>query len=139
MSIADLHVVGYDPFGREAKPKPSPTYPRYSPCSVPIQLHRMAAGTSTRRKRRPTFPPLLPFVSPRLTLTSQADDEDTESIMIKTEEGKEDEEEVEEEKSKLTKKRKFYVNCVSKKREADLSYHRKKMDVQIKMEEYRSD
>lgn len=138
MSMADLQAVGVNSFGGETGQKPSPTYPRYSPYSFSTE-QTIDTDTSAGWMRKNTLPPLLPFLSSRLALTSQAEDENTQSVMVKNWEGEGDEEDKEEEKSKTTTKGKFYINTSSKQREADISYHRKKVDVRAKLEQYRSD
>lgn len=137
MSMADLQAIGIIPFDGEIGQNQSPTYAWYSPYAVPT--HQMTAMNNSAGWERGHLPPLLPKISSRLTPTSQAQDEGTQSIVVKKKEGERDEEEEGVDKPKMIKKKKFYINNSSKQREADISYHRKKVDVQIKMERYRSD
>ena len=78
--------------------------------------------------RYQTLPPLFQYISSPLTSSSQKEEDDNLSVVVKQEEREGDEEEKEEEikPSRKTRKRKFYLNQVSKKRDADISYHQKK-------------
>lgn len=138
MPKANLPVISVSPIDGEAEPEPSPTYPTYSPYAVPVH-QMMLMNPSTRWERSQTLPPLLPYISSRLTSSSQEDEEDVQFVVVKNEERDEDGKENEDGEWRLTKKRKFYINQTSKQREADISYHRKKLDVKMKLERYRSD
>lgn len=136
--MANLQADKVNPIDEETGPILSPTYPTYSPYAVPT--HQMTSMNVTTKCKRPqTRPSLIPYISSRLTLSSKGEEEDAKFAVVKNEERVGVKDENEDEKLRVTKKRKFYINQVSKQREADISYHRKKLDVHMKMEQYRYD
>lgn len=134
--MATLQADRINPIDGENGREPSPTYPTYSPYAVPTH-QLMPMHYATECKIPQTIPPLLPYISSHLTLSSQEEEEDTKFVVVKKEERVGDENENGDEKPKISKKRKFYINQTSKQREADISYHCKKLDVKSKMEQYR--
>lgn len=138
MPIATLPAISVNPIDGETEPKSSPTYPTYSPYAVPIN-QMMPINPSARWEKQQTLPPLLPYISSHLAPSSLEEEEDTQFVMGKKEEREEGKERNDDGELKITKKRKFYINQTSKEREADISYHRKKLDVHMKMVKYRSD
>lgn len=142
----NLPAISVNPIDGEAEGKPSPSPAYYSPYAVPMhQLMMPMDPSATRWERAQILPPLLPYISSHLVSSSQEEEEGIQFAVVKQEERQGNEEEEEEENEdgdgewKMTRKRKFYINQTSKEREADISYHHKKLDVRMKMERYRSE
>lgn len=134
MPMTNLRPIDVNSLGHETGQKRSSTFPSHLPYVVPT--HQITAtDIFSGSERRQKLPPLLPRFAP----TRQVEDEDIASIVVKEEEEEEENEEVPEgDEENMTKKRRFYINNSSKQRVADISYHRKKMDVRTKMERHRS-
>lgn len=138
--MATLKADRINPIDGENGRELSPTYPTYSLYAAPTH-QIISIRSATEYKIPQTLSPLLPYITSNLTLSSQEEEEeeeeDTRFIVVKKEERVEHENDNGDEKPKISKKRKFYINQTSKQREADISYHRKKLDVKSKMEQYR--
>lgn len=129
-----------NPIDRNIGSKPSTTYPTYYIANKSPMHEMMPMNPSiTWSDRLETLPTLPQYISPYLPLSSSKEEEDeTKFVVVKQEEKEEGEKvENEDEKPRATRKRKFYINQTSKQRDADLSYHCKKMDVKRKLEQYR--
>lgn len=134
--MATLKADQINPMGGEVGPKLTSTYPTYSPYAAPTH-EILPMNPATKYEIPQTLPPLLSYISPYLASSSQGQEENPNFVVVKKEERVGDENEIEDEKPKISNKRKFYINQVSKQREADIAYHRKKLDVKNKLEQYR--
>lgn len=119
---------------------PSPTYSTYYTPNASPMHQMMPMSPCPRSDKYPTLPAFVPYISSPLTSSSHKEEYDNQFATVKKKEREENEEEIGDKiKPIKTKKRKFYLNQISKERDADISYHRKKFDVMLKLEQYRYD